>query len=88
MMSNHTTQVPNVPYGKVDYDLATEMVVFDALPSQLRRRIASAAVQICVVNVADALHYGMSILEILREIDALEARFLESAYAERGVFHG
>lgn len=88
MMSNHTTQVPNVPYGKIAYDLATEMVVFDALPSRLRKRIASAVVQIDVVIVSDALHNGMGILEILREIDALEERFLVSAYAERGVYHG
>ncbi len=88
MMSNHTTQVPNVPYGKIAYDLATEMVVFDALPSRLRQRIASAVVQIDVVSVSDALHQGASILQILRDIDVLENRFLVSAYAERGVCHG
>lgn len=87
-MSNHLTEVPNCPYSKVVYDLQSEMTVFDALPSRLRKRIASAAVQIDVISVSDALHEGTGILAILSQIDDLEQRFLQNAYAERGVVHG
>ena len=84
-MSNHTTSVPNVPYSRVFYDLQSEMVVFDALPSRLRKRIASAAAQIDVITVSNALHDGAGILEIITQIDVLDRRFVANAYAERGL---
>lgn len=85
MIENVGAKVPNIPYSKLEYDRQTEFVIFDALPSRVRRAINDAVAVIDVLSVADALHDGRGILQILSDIDHLNREYLTNAYADRGV---